>query len=515
MAMARKTSAAASFAGVVRLTAAGLAMAGGLSIGAGMLPVVSSASASDVVTVDGGPKPAINATTRPRKIAAVIVRYADTEPGQAVSPLEARLALSGWSMSPVRFFAANSGGRIKLVGDRRPEGDVFGPVTVDALAPTCTGSDLLSRGIATLQLATHLAAAVQSAGIDVSRYDHVVFYPPGSGDDRCRRSFGIPNGSAAVVWGHRSAAGTSYLAGVTSHEVGHNFGLPHANRLACPAPFGSPDGICETYEYGDGDDLMGPEGRMLNGFSRAQIGALPTAQVQKVDGASLGRSIRIYRLNHATATDTKLVMIYRSNPALPRTACDFAFWWDCPTEQHKRWLTLEYVTSKESSDVTESGVAVRLTGDVWGTGSPLRVEPYGVRLLAQDGSFFDQASQRLVVVDHRTPEYVDVRVFGADRVPPATPVPSANATEPGLLRWAPVTDNAGRPSYVVESDRGPGTAIVQRLSVSAADCFASATGRCEAELPSGLRARVTAVDLVGNRSAPSAWITIRTAGGAQ
>ena len=85
-------------------------------------------------------------------------------------------------------------------------------------------------------------AAARRAGFDVSSYDRVIYVHPNAG----------------CPWSGATFARTVALNGVISrrviaHELGHTFGLPHANATDCRRHAVG----CDALEYGDPYDTMG------------------------------------------------------------------------------------------------------------------------------------------------------------------------------------------------------------------------------------------------------------------
>jgi hypothetical protein len=99
-----------------------------------------------------------------------------------------------------------------------------------------------------------LEAAAAAAGYDLAAYDRLMFYFPY--DATC------PFGGAALIGGNQTAINgrDSLENGTTLHELGHNYGLDHANQLRCTDAgvfVAFPRGNCFQVEYGDQHDVMG------------------------------------------------------------------------------------------------------------------------------------------------------------------------------------------------------------------------------------------------------------------
>ena len=109
-------------------------------------------------------------------------------------------------------------------------------------------------------------AALRAAGYDPRAYDVVVYLHPDAG----------------CPWSGATYAGVVFLNGaitkhLISHELGHAFGLPHANTTSCIRH------SCVTLEYGDPYDTMGSGDGDFSAFAKARLGWI--TQVTRVKRA--------------------------------------------------------------------------------------------------------------------------------------------------------------------------------------------------------------------------------------
>jgi fibronectin type 3 domain-containing protein len=165
------------------------------------------------------------------------------------------------TQSVASYYADLSDGRTTITGD------VFGYFTLAVDTSSCTYGVWGSA-------ARDAAAA---AGIDLSAYSNVVY--------------AFPKQSACWWGGFSNLPGrNSWINGsmslyVTSHELGHNFGVNHASSLTCTSG-GSRVAVsnnCTRDEYGDPFDVMGYHGqRRMDNFHLWQLGYLSGADVQTV-----------------------------------------------------------------------------------------------------------------------------------------------------------------------------------------------------------------------------------------
>lgn len=92
-------------------------------------------------------------------------------------------------------------------------------------------------------------SAARNAGYNYLNYAHVVAYTPGCW------SGGLGEVGGSNVWIYNYG----FTLGVLTHELGHNFGLYHANTWICPggAAMAANDSACAVEEYGDNFSTMG------------------------------------------------------------------------------------------------------------------------------------------------------------------------------------------------------------------------------------------------------------------
>ena len=185
----------------------------------------------------------------------------------------------GYNYSVNSYYQANSQGRLKLVGNTNPDGDVYGWITLNtpSLYPTVTDCPrVMWEDMANKELANN--------GIDLSVYDHIIYMFPRAGT--------CFTGGIANLPGPISSIHNTTDTSVIAHEFGHNLGLTHANALVnCIDQNGflattvTING-CVSKEYADDYDVMGngPGGGLgnynfLNARHREQMGWLDPASI--------------------------------------------------------------------------------------------------------------------------------------------------------------------------------------------------------------------------------------------
>jgi hypothetical protein len=152
------------------------------------------------------------------------------------------------------FYRSMSYGKVSLTGDVTPWLDAF-DMPVACNLPTVKRDG---------------TAAALAAGYDPSKYDRVVFVHP---EQNCPWS-GVTQ--AATVY--LNGAVTAYLV---AHELGHSFGLGHANLTDCKHHG------CGALEYGDPYDTMGVGSGDFNAKAKYDLGWLTNVTRPAKNGSYL------------------------------------------------------------------------------------------------------------------------------------------------------------------------------------------------------------------------------------
>ncbi|WP_158370922.1 DUF4214 domain-containing protein [Cellulosimicrobium cellulans] len=242
-------------AGLADPEAAALVSGGGAAAETGTAEVVAAVVTDEATTRDPAPTAAMALGVH--QLVIVPVRWTDADSVPVA-------ALTTAAAGTESYWERQSGGQLDI------QQSVRAAVTVPKPA-TCDVDGLLEAVIGATGLAPttrlHVALALP---------DH-----PG-----CPWA-GLASINGGAIW--LNDAPFTY---VLAHELGHNFGLGHANTLTCTAPGGSrvplsASGTCYEKEYGDNTDVMG-QGRNLDtpgNLSSAPSFALGWSSVHLVGNA--------------------------------------------------------------------------------------------------------------------------------------------------------------------------------------------------------------------------------------
>ncbi|MFN6962365.1 MAG: hypothetical protein ACK4S4_01230 [Pyrinomonadaceae bacterium] len=335
-------------------------------------------------------------TEGPKSVLVIRVDFSD-RPGEPVDyeglPLTSARALATFSSDIAPFFAANSYGKTTLLA----------PAVTSVVRVPQTQTYYLSNINALLADAR---AAARAAGFETANYsfDLVAF----SYDAR------ISWNGAGTVGGKGFLLNGDFDAGTIAHELGHNYGLLHANLWRTTD--GSVIGAGVNQEYGDGFDMMGRGSAYLTSHFNARykrvlgwltdgevINATAADGVYRIyaqDSTALGGTLKRLLRIPKNATRTYWIEFRQLVTGNPNAMNGAVIRWDYPIGSNYQAQLL---------DMTPSTLG----------------NTYDAPLLVGQ-TFYDQQDQiRITIVGKggTSPESLDVRVELPTSTTPAPPAP--------------------------------------------------------------------------------------------
>ncbi len=187
-----------------------------------------------------------------KRVLVMLVNFQD-DTSQPYTPTQAQNTLFAASGSVAAYYTEVSYGVTGL------SGGVAGWYTLPMSKPTTCDIG---------QITTLANDAATAAGFPPSNYDFPVYVFPS-----------IPCGWAglASVGGGGAWINEALSGYVTTHEIGHNYGVLHAHSLDCGAVSIGPS--CSRSEYGDPFDVMGGDLRHMNAYFKNYLGWLTGSSV--------------------------------------------------------------------------------------------------------------------------------------------------------------------------------------------------------------------------------------------
>jgi pimeloyl-ACP methyl ester carboxylesterase len=339
----------------------------------------------------------------------------------------------------------------------------FGRASVSGVVASWVEIDHLANDCAPIRLADQARAAVTGRGVDLRAYDRIAFLHPRGG----------------CPWSGLAGTNELWLNGVLRskvviHELGHTWGLDHANALECTT-----DG-CHGVEYGDPFSPMGRGDGDFTAFEKFRLG-----WITDVAAAETGEpaSVRLGALERPSALPQAFVV---------------------QTDAGQFWLEYRAQTAG-----TTPGVLVHANATP--TGRPMSAQP---NLLVRDaggpgrpvlapGERFAAKGAFEIAVASVSDVAAGVEFAWTDTSPPPAPRVSVRSASGRVhVRWRGTDPSGSGLSYfeVALDGRGPRVdpdplGLEQRLSFAA-----PAAGRHTVT--------VTAVDRAGNRGSAARPLTV-------
>lgn len=207
-----------------------------------------------------------------KKVAVLLVNFTN-DTSQPWTVAQARSIVFASAESPNGYHQENSFNQISLAGKVSAGGDVFGWYTLPVSNTSCNED--------TWQADADAAAA--AAGVDLSGYDNKIYVFPDT--PSCGwAGLGTIGGAPGLTW-----VNGELDTRVVAHELGHNFGVHHANSYSCVDANNAPVAIsaqCTSNEYGDPFDIMGSATRQMSTFHKGQLNLFAPGNLQTVATSS-------------------------------------------------------------------------------------------------------------------------------------------------------------------------------------------------------------------------------------
>ena len=214
-----------------------------------------------------------------KNVAVILILFADSPIAPPFSREQASEYVFSGPGSTNALLREMSNGILSLGGKENPAGDIFGWYRISDV-----GSQDPTPSCADLEWAAEAEQLAAADGYDPTSYDHIIYAFPFT--SRCG-----DYGGFALDHVHVFINGYLDQPGNTAHEIGHNYGLAHAQGLACTDRHGKRAALaawrrCRVVEYGDPFDLMGAatyfNPRHVSAWAKVQLGWLPFTNVQTV-----------------------------------------------------------------------------------------------------------------------------------------------------------------------------------------------------------------------------------------
>jgi len=307
-------------------------------------------------------------------------------------------------------------------------------------------------------------AAVTAAGFDPSKYDRVVYV----------------HQAADCPWSGVTLAGTVYLNGavtthLVAHELGHSFGLGHANITDCNRHG------CGALEYGDPYDTMGVGSGDFSAQAKFGLGWLTNVTRVAKNGtyalAPIERPARLPQAVVVTTGDDQYWIEYRSRPAED----------DEGRQTAGAGVVIRVNPSPDLNDFGSTGIPNLLLGNPDGRHRPE---------LNHGETFVDPGAFRLTVLQAAGGQ-ARLRFRWTDAKRPRAPRFTA-ALVGGRVQVtldAPHENGSGVARYEITLDR--------RAPLSVHTDATDDPVEMGKPLPGAHTVKVVAVDRAGNRSAPA------------
>jgi hypothetical protein len=354
------------------------------------------------------------------------------------------------------FFRVSSFGRMSFRSTLTPWVRAF------AEAPACNP----------LTIAYPADDAARAAGYDPAAYDRIVYLFPKT---ECAW--------AGSRWGKRALLNGTLTVANTAHELGHTFGLPHAQSWSCvPRP-------CGLVNYGDPYDTMGSGTGDFNSYEKSLLG-----WITRVTHASRPA---VYTLAPVEAPS-------KQAQGLIVTTTRNRYWFELrrdPVRSENSVLPMAGGLMVHAGPSPTVAPGKSSFGDL---SNALIMDPVGRgRPWLQTGDSFGERGAFRVQVLRKAGSSGRLRFAWADRTAPRKP--AIEFPEAHVRRWAneavtwhdSLERGSGIAEYRVSIDGAPAASVTQSI-------YPELNAARIAGLPRGAHTvTIVAIDRAGNRSRPA------------
>jgi chitodextrinase len=365
------------------------------------------------MTAEGGT--ATTAATITKNVAVILINFKDNT-SQPFSKSTVQTAMTGSATSVKKYVEEEAKGRWTL------NATVYGWYTINSTSTSCDWSNWATLG----------GNAATGAGVNLGSFTNLLYIIPDTSS--CHWA------GVAYVNGPKGMLNGNYSVQVATHELGHNWGLGHANALYCTNSSGTRVAIaatssCSSKAYQDPYSTMGNNALRHN--HATQLGSLGFLGASETVDGSVGHTYTISPYFGSGAV--KLLRVPRNDTTF--FALDYRMTYGAfdtfaagSPPVTGATIRLTYSTSKESDliDTTPSTTDLKDAPLLPGKTLTDPVSGIAFTTISSDAS--------------------GVKVQVKEAVKPGTPgslSANADATPKVTLGWTAATDNVGVASYRV------------------------------------------------------------------
>ncbi len=295
-----------------------------------------------VVFPDFGTSEEAISTLGPRSLLVLVAKFGD-KTNTPVAEVESQIFTG--AKSAKKYIEEGSYGKTTLTGQ------VSGPYLLSGSTTTCNDSAWINEAM----------TKAKQQGINVDSFNHVMLYMPATA---CPYA-GLGELPGRLTWINGNFGENALF--VSSHELGHNFGLHHASSRSCktdgvPTSLG---GTCTNDEYGDTVDAMG--NRFTGHFSAYNKERLGWLGAQNIKVASAPGTYTLSPVETAS-TGVQSLRVPRTDGTFYAIELRKAVGFDATLPTSRRGVVVRISSAPSSFDKTQ---LLDMTPDAAGMDTPL------------------------------------------------------------------------------------------------------------------------------------------------